>query len=274
MDILGDSVDELVLKGISYIRANGEQTEARGLSGLQAYNVNYILTNPLNRVHSLRAPKSIRYFAREMIAYCKGSLDVKDLARAARVWESYADENGQIYSNYGYYTFRQKTPDNISQFEWVSKQLKKNIHSRRCVIAIDNINAKKETSNDIPCTLGMHFFVDKNKLCAAVSMRSTDIITGLPYDMGFYSFVLELLLRDLQTIRPEIELGYCMVKSNLTQLYDSRDKLTDEIEHHAVTETKTMPLIESAQTVLADIYNRTYLSLPMKWFLEEAQYET
>lgn len=273
MEIIADSVDDLVLKGIKHIKDNGDYTEARGLSGLQCFNVSYRLTNPLNRVHTLRAPKSIRYFARELIAYCKGSLNVEELARAARVWESLADEDGKIYSNYGYYTFRQYTPDRVTQFEWVSNQLKINPSSRRCVIIIDNINAKREGSKDIPCTLGMHFFVEKEKLCAAISMRSTDIITGLPYDMGFYSFVQELLWRDLQNVHPHIGLGYCIVKSNLTQLYDSRDELAAEVENGTAGDQR-MPDIIDAKSVLNDIYNDTYNSEPMSWLYNKSEYET
>ena len=272
-NLIADSVDQLVKAGIAHIRTCGAKTSARGLSGLQAYNVNYILTNPFNRVHTLRAPKSIQYFARELLAYCSGSLLASELAKAAPMWGNLADKHGNISSNYGYYTFYQKTPDEHSQYEWVASELTKNLDARRCVIVIDHIAAKITESKDIPCTIGMHFFVESGSLSCVVSMRSTDIVTGLPYDMGFYSFVLELLWQDVRRTHPGLALGYCMVKSNLTQLYDNREKMAYEDERATPT-NPGMPHITNSAAVLADIYHKTQETQTMQWLYTNSNYET
>lgn len=271
-DVTSGSVDGLVRAGVDLIKAQGASVTSRGLGGKQCYNVQYWLTDPRNRVHTLRAPLSIRYFARELIAYCDGSRDVSVLARASKVWNEFADEEGVIYSNYGFYTFHQPTPSGVSQYEWVAQMLKQDLSSRRAVIVIDSISAKTINSKDLPCTLGMHFFVEEGSLCASISMRSTDIITGLPYDIGFFSFVLELLLVDIQTVHPHLSLGYCVVKSNLTQLYDSRSGMASALKA-SVSEHIVMPPIEDARLVLSDIRNKTFISEPMAWCLEKAEYE-
>lgn len=49
IDIMSNNIDELVVKGINHIKNNGELFEAYTGSGQQAYDVNYILLNPLNR---------------------------------------------------------------------------------------------------------------------------------------------------------------------------------------------------------------------------------
>ncbi len=191
-DIVADNIDALVVQGIEHIKNKGEVFTARAGSGQQAYDVNYILTNSINRVHTLRNPVATKYFARELLAYFKGSLNVKDgLAQASKVWDSLADSDGNIASNYGYYVFHQKASDkfDMSQYEWVIKNLTKNLDSRKAFININQPLHKNLDTKDFPCTLGIQFFVAKNHLCTTVSSRSTDIYTGLPYDMGFFSFV-------------------------------------------------------------------------------------
>src|SRR5207245_3088899 len=77
-DIIASDIDQLVLQGIEHIKQKGLLFSAKAGSGQQAYDVNYILTNPLNRVHNIRNPIAKRYFCKELLAYFKGSLNVND----------------------------------------------------------------------------------------------------------------------------------------------------------------------------------------------------
>lgn len=61
--------------------------------------------------------------------------------------------------------------------------------------------------------------------------HSTDIITGLPYDMGFFSVVTELLANLLtDDLKIKISPGYVAMHSNFTQIYDKTANIADEIE--------------------------------------------
>jgi hypothetical protein len=77
-NIIGESVDDLVLKGVDHIFKNGDSFKARAGSGQQAYNVTYIPTDSRDRLHLLRNPVSLKYLAHEFLAYFKGSLNVND----------------------------------------------------------------------------------------------------------------------------------------------------------------------------------------------------
>lgn len=221
MRICGESVNELVLKGIRHIDRHGESFSARAGSGKQAYDVSYTLVNPTNRLHAIRGDRAIRYFCRELLAYFKGSLNVDDgLAQASSVWKSIANKDGKIASNYGYYVFHQCIPEtNMTQYEWVISNLSKNLDSRKAFININQPSHKDMETKDFPCTIGMQFFVRQNHLCCVVSSRSTDIYTGLPYDIGFFSFVTELVYQDLKQRLPyesvkNLQLGYVTMKTN------------------------------------------------------------
>ncbi len=269
-EIIEDSVDKLVIKGLAHIKETGEKVSARGLSGLQSYNVNYILTNPRNRVHTLRLPDSVKYLAKELMVFFSGSLKATDFADASKSWLKWADENGNIESNYGYYVFHQKTPEGNSQYEWVANLLHTERLARRAVINIHQPKHKKTGAGDIPCAAFAHFFIQHNKLCCIVTARATDIVTGLCYNMGFFSLVTELLFADLiERGVTDLELGYCMMKSNLTQLYDSQLDRAQKIEANQETcvnlKEYQMPEIKSAKALLNDIYNNTKESEVMKW---------
>lgn len=269
-DIIGDSVDSLVLKGIDYVRAHGDRLDARAGTGIQAYNVNYTLTNPYNRIHALRAPTSIGYLARELLVYFQGTLDAKDMASAAKFWLSIQDEDGKINSNYGYYVFHHTVPDGRTQYEWVLDVLDKKPKSRRPIININQPHHKTGTK-DMPCTIAMQFFVQDNHLCSVISSRSTDVITGLPYDQGFFSFVLELAHKDLiERGHTDLQLGYCMMKTTFTQLYDSRKPLEAKIQAKRNQEIQRieMPRISFAKVVLDDISNGTAHSEIIQWCQE------
>lgn len=276
--IKAQSVDDLVTQGVKFISQNGIRFESRAGSGIQAYNVNYILEGSLNRVHVLRDPKSVKYFARELLAYFKGSLNVADgLDKASKFWKSLADENGNICSNYGYYTFHQRLEyfDGKTQFEWVIENLTKNKYSRKAVININQPYHKSGTK-DFPCTIAMQYYIRDNYLCSEVMSRSTDVYTGLPYDMGFFSLITELVYSYLLiTAYPDLKLGHTTMKTVFTQIYDKTNKQALALcEHNSSKnklESEPMPLISDPMCLLDDIYKGSMNSQIMKWAFKNSE---
>lgn len=253
--IKADSVDELVKEGIKYIQGSGERIWTTSGLALQSNNVTYVLENSFNRVHTLREPISIKYFARELFAYFVGSLKVDEgLSDASKFWNKIADENGMINSNYGYYVFRKQTPEGKSQLQWVRNNILENQDTRQAVININGIEHKR-TTKDFPCTLGLVFHLDGGTLNLDVSSRSTDVITGLPYDIGFFSFVLELLAALLsQDLGKNINAGYTAMHAFFTQIYDrTENKVPEILENNFNDSLQQMPHITDAEATLEDI---------------------
>lgn len=283
INIVDKNLDGLVLKGVRHIKDNGEMFKARAGSGQQAHDVSYTLLNPADRLHNIRHPRSTKYFCRESLAYFRGSLKVDEgLAQASGVWKKLADENGEIASNYGHYVFHQRIPEagNITQYEWVIQNLEKNLDSRKAFININQTCHKIATSKDFPCTIGMQFFVKDNHLCCTVSSRSTDVYTGLPYDMGFFAFVTELVYQDLKERLPEedankLKLGHVTMKTNFTQIYDkTRPAALSLLDCTNPASDDKMPRIDNAQETLKDIYGQTARTAVMKWIYKNAELPT
>ena len=152
-NIISSNLDELVIEGIKHIEANGDYFNARAGSGIQAFDVNYILTNSQDRIHLLRDPTSTRYLSRELLAYFRGSLNVDEgLSQASSFWKHLADKEGNICSNYGYYVFHEPIESCQNQYAWVISSLIRNPDSRKASICI-NQSYHKKNSKDFPCTL-------------------------------------------------------------------------------------------------------------------------
>lgn len=253
--IRASSVDELVKEGINYIQDSGKRIWTTSGLALQSNNVTYVLENSFNRVHTLREPTSIKYFARELFAYIVGSLKVDEgLSDASKFWNKIADENGMINSNYGYYVFKKKTPEGKSQLQWIRENIIENQDTRQAVININGIEHKRLTK-DFPCTLGLVFHLDGDTLNLDVSSRSTDVITGLPYDIGFFSFVLELFANLLShDLDRDIMVGYTAMHAFFTQIYDrTENKISEILENNPNDDLQQMPRITDAKSTLEDI---------------------
>ena len=271
---VADNMDDLVFQGIQHIQEFGERLVSRNGPGLQAFQVDYVLTNSRSRLHLLRAPDTIRYLCRELIAYFRGSLLVKDgLSDASTSWERFAKPDGSINSNYGYYVFRLKTDDR-SQYEWVIRTLLENIQSRRALININLPSHKNLSDPDFPCTVALQFLVREQALCCEVAARSVDAVVGLPYDLGFFSFLTELIACDLavRTGKP-IWAGYTSLRCTFTQVYDATREKADAVLLSQLPETPlAMPRITEPSAVLSDIHEGTSLSPIVQWIREHRDY--
>lgn len=282
-NIVSDDIDKLVLKGMKHIVEDGEVIKDNPKPCQQAYNVHYTLVNPLNRVHNIRNPIAKKYLCKELIEFFKGNLNVNEgLAKASSVWKSIADENDEIVSNYGYYVFHQKLlqEPKMTQYDWVIYHLSSNLDSRKAIINVNQPYHKKLGVKDYPCTISLQFFIQKNYLCCVVSSRSTDVYWGLPYNMGFFSFLTELVYKDLikridKDKAKELKLGYVTMKTHFTQIYDKTRKqvlkVLENYKNYNEEYSSDMPEITDAQETLYDIYNGTQNTEVMKWIYENAQ---
>jgi len=187
--ICADNLDDLIVKGVRFISENGVRFDAVAGPGRVAYSVNYVLNDSRQRVLNIRNPQALRYLCRELIAYFNGGLNIYDgLFQASSYWKTMADESGRISSNYGYYVFHEQSHGE-TQYEWVMSHLVKNWGTRQALISINQTYHKDRKIRDFPCTIALQFLVRSGYVCCEVMSRSCDIIYGLPYDLGFFSFL-------------------------------------------------------------------------------------
>lgn len=192
-----NSADELFVKLAKQLRS-APLVEVRGLAVKELLNVNFELTNPLASWVTLKARNASKdYWAQELTWYLSGSLDVKDIAHASKFWLQLADDNGQVESNYGRLCLHDRFYG-LTQVEFCLEELKKDLMSRKAVINYNQPKHKKHNSKDFVCTICQGFQVRNYKLHSSVVMRSCDLIYGLTYDINWFSYLMQLMAKELK----------------------------------------------------------------------------
>lgn len=81
-----------------------------------------------------------------------------------------------------------------SQMDYIYQLLMQKPTSRRAVISIYNQKDQNENLTfDVPSTISLQFLLRKNKLNLICYMRSNDFWNGLPFDVGIFSFLQEVM---------------------------------------------------------------------------------
>lgn len=134
----------------------------------------------------------------ELLWFIKGSTNTKYLQEnGVRIWNEWADENGELGRIYGY-QWRSWTTENgghIDQLSEVIKQLKNNPNSRRHIVSAWNVS-DLDKMNLHPCHILFQFYVADNKLSCQLYQRSADIFLGVPFNIASYALLVMMVARE------------------------------------------------------------------------------
>ncbi|MCQ2253034.1 MAG: thymidylate synthase [Bacteroidales bacterium] len=127
----------------------------------------------------------------ELLWFLNGDTNVKYLQdNGVRIWNEWADENGDLGPVYGYQWRRWKTPDGreVDQIRNLIEQLKKNPDSRRHIVSAWNV-ADVDNMALPPCHTMFQFYVADNKLSCQLYQRSGDTFLGIPFNIASYALL-------------------------------------------------------------------------------------
>jgi thymidylate synthase len=136
--------------------------------------------------------KSIIY---ELLWFLRGETNVKYLQdNGVKIWNEWADQNGNLGPVYGYQWRSWNTPDNkhIDQIAGVINSIKTNPDSRRHVVSAWNVGELDKMALP-PCHILFQFFVANGKLSCQLYQRSADIFLGVPFNIASYSLLLMMV---------------------------------------------------------------------------------
>lgn len=192
--IEAESINELFVSIAQYMLDNGVYSSPRGKKTLELQNVWLTLHNPLDPIVSLPARNiNMEYLHGEFQWYVSGSLNVSDINKFSSFWDSLADSNGTVNSNYGFIALKEKWSGK-SQVEWCIDRLHDDIHSRQAVINYNQPRHKYVGNKDFVCTLSQQFRINsEGALDTIVHMRSNDLIFGFSYDVQWFTYLQEYI---------------------------------------------------------------------------------
>jgi thymidylate synthase len=127
----------------------------------------------------------------ELLWFLQGSTNIAYLKQnGVRIWDEWADENGNLGPVYGYQWRNWPKPDgsHIDQIAQVVESIKKTPDSRRLIVSAWNV-ADVDQMKLPPCHAFFQFYVADGKLSCQLYQRSADIFLGVPFNIASYALL-------------------------------------------------------------------------------------
>ena len=184
------------LKLLATILENGADKADRtgtGTRSLFGYQMRFDLAQgfPLLTTKKLHL-KSIIY---ELLWFIRGETNVRWLQeRGVRIWDEWADENGDLGPVYGSQWRSWPAPDgrHIDQLKNVIEQIKAKPDSRRHIVSAWN-PAEVDNMALPPCHALFQFYVADGKLSCQLYQRSADSFLGVPFNIASYALLTHMV---------------------------------------------------------------------------------
>ena len=127
----------------------------------------------------------------ELLWFLKGDTNIKYLKEnGVRIWDDWADKNGNLGHVYGYQWRSWPAPDgkHIDQIQQIIDQIKNTPDSRRIIVSAWNVGEIEQMALP-PCHAFFQFYVADNKLSCQLYQRSADIFLGVPFNIASYALL-------------------------------------------------------------------------------------
>ncbi|HWQ95659.1 MAG TPA: thymidylate synthase [Gammaproteobacteria bacterium] len=131
----------------------------------------------------------------EMLWFLSGDTNVKYLNdNGVRIWNEWADENGDLGPVYGAQWRAWKSADgrSIDQISELIEQIKTNPNSRRLIVSAWNVGELEKMALP-PCHAFFQFYVADKKLSCQLTQRSCDAFLGVPFNIAEYALLTYMI---------------------------------------------------------------------------------
>jgi len=192
----GSDVESAYLDLLEDILENGERQDDR--TGVGTHSVfGRQLRCDLSKGFPLLTTKKVHFksIAIELFWFLRGDTNIRWLQdRGVKIWDEWADENGDLGPVYGKQWRRWEGPDGteIDQLANMIEQIKNNPASRRLIVSGWN-PADVPNMALPPCHTLYQFNVSNGKLSCQLYQRSADMFLGVPFNIASYALLTHLM---------------------------------------------------------------------------------
>lgn len=171
-----------------------------------------------------------RFLAAEAAWILSGDNRVETITPYSKTVADYSDDSVRFFGAYG--------PKVVDQVSYVTRMLSLNSDTRQAVINIWRENPP--ATRDVPCTLSLQFLARRGFLDVVASMRSSDMVTGLPYDVFNFSAIgLYVLLQLRESGAAQLEPGILILTAGSSHIYERDAALV-----HACLQSTSTPVLD------------------------------
>jgi len=191
---------------VKLVLENGVRKSSRtGVDTLSYFGAFYKVN--LNNGFPLLTTKKMiwKSLLHEVLWYLSGDNHIRNLRKHTKIWDAWADEDGNLETAYGYYwrhfPSAQKDKNGnwkvkeVDQIRYVIDEIKRNPNSRRLVVTAwepgNAIHSKLP-----PCHYTYTFNVNDGKLNCHLTQRSGDIALGIPFNLAAYSLLTQIIAQE------------------------------------------------------------------------------
>jgi thymidylate synthase len=173
--------------------------------------------------------KKVAYKAivEELFWFLRGETNVRSLqAKGVKIWDEWADENGDLGRTYGAMWRSWPTPDGstIDQISKVIESIRTNPDSRRHMVTAWN-PAEVDNLALPPCHALFQFYVNDGKLSCQLYQRSADLFLGVPFNIASYALLTILIAEETG-----LGLGEFIWTGGDCHIYDNHvDQVTEQL---------------------------------------------
>ena len=177
---------------MQHVLENGTQKHDRtgtGTISVFGYQMRFNLAEGFPMVTTKKL--HLKSIIHELIWFLSGDTNISYLKEnGVKIWDEWADENGNLGPVYGSQWRSWPTPDgkHIDQISNIIQQIKNNPDSRRIIVSAWNV-AEIENMALPPCHSFFQFYVADGKLSCQLYQRSADIFLGVPFNIASYALL-------------------------------------------------------------------------------------
>jgi thymidylate synthase len=192
---------------VQRVLENGTYKKNRtGVDTISCFAEHY--TVDLSKGYPLLTTKKVNFKSMlyEVLWYLSGEDHIRNLRKHTKIWDAWADEEGNLESAYGRFwrrfpSARRNTETGayevveVDQIGAVIETLKTDPNSRRMVVTAwepgNALNSKLP-----PCHYTFAFNVQGSRLNCHLTQRSGDIALGIPFNLAAYSLLTQIIAQE------------------------------------------------------------------------------
>jgi thymidylate synthase len=184
------------LELLRHVRENGLRREDRtGTGTLSVFG--HQMRFDLQAGFPLVTTKKVFFkgLAIEMLWFLKGGTNIGFLnEHGVRIWDPWADANGDLGPVYGKQWVDWEAPDGsrVNQIADVVEQIKNRPDSRRHIVLAWNPGEVHRMALP-PCHMFFQFYVGAGRLSAQLYIRSNDLFLGAPFNIAEYALLIHMV---------------------------------------------------------------------------------
>jgi thymidylate synthase len=182
-----------LLKTIMETGCDKPDRTGTGIRSIFGYDMQFDLSEgfPLLTTKKLH----IRSIVYELLWFLNGDTNIQYLKdNGVKIWDAWADDNGDLGPVYGKQWRRWETPDGgcVDQIARIINEIKTNPNSRRLIINAWNVGELDKMALT-PCHCMFQFYVADGKLSCKLTQRSADVFLGVPFNIASYSLLTHMV---------------------------------------------------------------------------------